>query len=561
MVPTYKTLYVLFTTFVFLLVPTNTKVFAQETTYVPNEVIVKFKNYSDLEGSFSSENVKGVSTTSSEQVLETAKAQGTLTKFDQTLDIKKVKTVVPIKTKNLYGLNTQKNELEKIVKIKYNNNISPKEVAKRLSADPNIEWSEPNFIKKVYAAEPNDPFFPLQWSLKNTGQNGGVAGNDINILKAWDIQKTAENIHICYIDTGGYAFTDYFYTEDYFDINTGYSSNNIFWKNPGEIPGNEIDDDGNGVIDDVYGANTTSGMVGLPNAGCNEPGCGVGHGSLGISVIASVPNNNAAMSGIIQKKANITDIESLLVSGGSVEDVVKGMDYAISVGCKIINASYGSGHYSELENEAMQQAKNAGILFVAAAGNDGKNLDTNPSYPANYDFDNIISVAATNNKGELASFSNYSNTKAHIAAPGEKIPVQSNKWAHDVDYVDGTSFSAPHVTAVSALVWAKNPEWDYKKVREAILKGGRTNQSLQGKVLNAKTLDAYGALTYGTNTPTPTPNSPTPTPSDNKPTPTPTNSPTPTPSVTLKYNPKYDVNKDEKVNILDAITIIEYLFR
>gem|GEM_PF-4602670 len=557
MVPKYIPLLIVLLILVSFLVPVPTKIFALENTYKPNEVIVKFKNSSDLVGSFSSENVKGMSSTNSKKVLETTKTHGTLAKFNQNLDIKKVKTVVPVKintegTKSVKRLETPKNGLENVVKIEYNNKVSPKRASELLLEDPNIEWAEPNFIKKAYTAEPNDPFFKLQWSLKNTGQVGGAAGKDINLLKAWDIQKTAENIPICYIDTGAYAYRDYYYIVP--DATKNEPGVQFFWKNPNEIPDNRIDDDKNGWIDDVYGVDTHI-PQNLASAGCFSTLCGAsGHGSEGVSIIASVPNNNFAMTGILQK-AKVKDVASLSVFGsGTTEDVVKGLNYSVSIGCKIINASYGGGDYSNLEKEAMSQVKNAGILFVAAAGNDGKNLDTNPSYPANYDLDNIISVAATNNKGELASFSNYSSTKAHIAAPGKDIPVESG-WEKDVTYVDGTSFSAPHVTAVSALVWAKNPNWNYKKVREAILEGGKTSQSLQGKVLNGKTLDAYGALIYGTNTPTPTPNNITPTPTPNNSTPTP-----PTPSLTPKYNPKYDANKDSKVDILDVIFLLQYIF-
>ena len=164
--------------------------------------------------------------------------------------------------------------------------------------------------------------------------------------------------------------------------------------------------------------------------------------------------------------------------------------YGVNV--RVINSSWGGGDFSAAMQTAIQAANDAGILFVTAAGNNGTNNDTTAQYPANYNLPNVISVAATDQNDQLASFSNYGATTVDIAAPGVSIysTIPGNKYA----IYSGTSMAAPFVSGVAALAWSIDPNATVADVRNAILQGADPVAGLSGKVVCGGRLDAYNTL-------------------------------------------------------------------
>src|SRR5205807_6013055 len=186
------------------------------------------------------------------------------------------------------------------------------------------------------------------------------------------------------------------------------------WVNPDEIPGNGIDDDGDGYVDDIHGINTVN------NTG--DPNDDHGHGTHVSGTIGAVGNNNVGVVGVCWK-VQIMACKFLDSSGnGFISDAIRCMDYARSKGAKVINASWGTTTFtSQALHDAIDSLRQAGIIFVAAAGNASQDNGVDPIYPASYDLDNIISVAATTRNDDLAVFSNYGATTVDLGAPGDPI--------------------------------------------------------------------------------------------------------------------------------------------
>jgi len=261
-----------------------------------------------------------------------------------------------------------------------------------------VEYAEPNYIVRK-ATIPNDPDFNMLWGLNNTGQTFGTVDADIDAPEAWDITTGSTNVIIAVIDTGvAYNHPD---------------QNENIWVNTAEIAGNGIDDDGNGYIDDIYGWDF------IDNDGYPEDY--EGHGTHVSGTIAAKGNDGIGMVGVMWS-AKIMPIRFLGVSGaGDIGNAVEAITYAVNNGARIINASWGSGGYSLTLYYAIDDAGSKDVLFVAAAGNEGKDSDSFPFYPASFNLPNIISVAATDDDDNLAYFSNYGATSVDLAAPGVDI--------------------------------------------------------------------------------------------------------------------------------------------
>ncbi|MEE9120552.1 MAG: S8 family serine peptidase, partial [Syntrophobacteria bacterium] len=271
--------------------------------------------------------------------------------------------------------------------------------------DPDVEYVEPNYLRYA-TTSPDDTFFSNLWGLNNAGDT------DIDAPEAWDITTGSSSVMVAVIDSG-------------VDYNHPDLAANI-WTNPGEIAGNGIDDDGNGKIDDVRGWDFVDDD--------NDPIDSDDHGTHVAGTIAAVGNNGTGITGV-SWSAQIMPLRFLDAFGsGSVADAIEAIDYAIDKGAKIINASYGSYTFSTAERDAIARARNGGILFVAAAGNDNWNNDSvTKHYPSSYNLANIIAVAATDQSDSRASFSNYGVTSVDVAAPGTSIfstrPDRQTVWS------------------------------------------------------------------------------------------------------------------------------------
>jgi len=332
-----------------------------------------------------------------------------------------------------------------------------------------VEYAEPNYIVHI-SQTPNDPDFSQLWGLNNSGQTGGTSGADINILDAWDIQTGSSSIIVAVIDTG----VDYKHED---------LSANI-WTNSDEIASNNIDDDNNGYIDDVQGWNFV--------ANNNDPFDNNSHGTHVAGTIAAVGNNGIGVIGI-NWASKIMPLKFLDAQGsGSVTDAVEALQYATMMGAKLTNNSWGGTGFSQTLKDAIKAANDAGVLFVVAAGNEGVNNDVIPSYPAGYKVSNIIAVAATDNKDNLAWFSNYGPSSVDIGAPGVDIlsTIPSNAYGMN----SGTSMATPHVSGVLALLMAELPTLTHIEIKQRLLNAIDPITSLKGWVSTGGRLNAYSSL-------------------------------------------------------------------
>jgi subtilisin family serine protease len=279
----------------------------------------------------------------------------------------------------------------------------------RYKATSAYETVQPNF--RYYAsATANDSSYAQLWGLKNTGQtilnssysthNPGISGNDIDAELAWELQSDCSSVTVAVIDTG---------------INYNHADLSASrWVNSGEIAANGLDDDGNGYIDDVYGYDF------IDSDSDPIPADGTYHGTLVAGTIGAKGDNNAGITGVC-KSASIMLIRALGISGGTTSSIVSAINYAINNGAKVINLSLGGASYDPGFDAVITKAKTAGVVVVAAAGNESANNNFTNIYPCNYSQDNLVCVAALDQSYSLASSSNYGTTHVDIGAPGTNI--------------------------------------------------------------------------------------------------------------------------------------------
>lgn len=348
--------------------------------------------------------------------------------------------------------------------------MSVQEAIAQYSQNPLIEYIEPNYTISINTTIPNDPSFNQLWGLDNNGQSGGTPDADIDAPEAWDIQ-TGNNVLIGVIDTG----VDYTHPD---------LINNI-WTNPGEIAGDGIDNDGNGYVDDVHGYDFAN------NDG--DPYDDNGHGTHVSGTIAADGNNGIGVTGV-SWNAQIMGIKFLDANGfGDTFGAIQSVEYATLMGVQLTNNSWGGGGYSQGLYDAIAAAGAAGQLFIAAAGNESNNNDSFPAYPASYNLDNIISVAATDHNDQLAGFSNYGATTVDLAAPG--VSVYSTMPGGEYGYLSGTSMATPHVSGVASLIWSQFPNLTAEEVKARILSYTDPIPALNGITVSGGRLNAYSALT------------------------------------------------------------------
>ncbi len=343
--------------------------------------------------------------------------------------------------------------------------------------DDRVLYAQPNYRVHV-TLTPNDARFTEQYALNNTGQTGGTPDADIDAPEAWDTYTGNPNTIVAVIDTG----VDY----NHPDLKAN------MWTNAGEIPGNGVDDDQNGYVDDIHGYNFVS------NTG--DPMDDYGHGTHVAGTIGAVSNNGEGVAGIAWD-VKIMAVKFLDSSGsGTLTGAIDALNYAVTNGATISNNSWGGGGYYQPLKDAIASAALKDHIFIAAAGNDTNNNDSNPSYPASYDLANIISVAATDHNDELAYFSNFGALSVDLGAPGvdilSTVPT-SGPLSDPSGYkkLSGTSMATPHVTGVVALVRGLHPDWTYSQVISQVLNTVDLIPSLDGKTLTGGRLNAAGAVT------------------------------------------------------------------
>ncbi len=344
---------------------------------------------------------------------------------------------------------------------------SVKEAVSEYQKMPGVVLVEPDY--RVHSQlTPSDPDFNQLWGLHNT------SNTDINAPQAWDLTTGSSNVVVAVIDSG-------------VDYNHPDLAANM-WQNPGEIANNGIDDDGNGYIDDVYGIDTANSDA--------DPLDDNEHGTHVAGTIAAVMNNDKGIVGVAPQTKIIACKFLDAYGGGDTSAAIECLDYLydlkVNHGVNLVatNNSWGGGGSSQILKEAIERHDQEGILFIAAAGNSGQNIDQVPDYPAGYDVANIISVAAIDENDQLAYFSNYGERNVDIAAPG--VNIYSTMPNGLYGSMDGTSMAAPHVTGAVALLAAQLPNESADVYTRLITKLGIQVPSLNGKVAGGQRLVLWG---------------------------------------------------------------------
>ncbi|CAN5561458.1 hypothetical protein BH23CHL2_BH23CHL2_26180 [soil metagenome] len=360
-------------------------------------------------------------------------------------------------------------------------------VLAELNIDPRVAYAEPNFLMSIDQI-PNDPEYPLQWGLDNTGQiiNGtaGIADADIDAPEAWEITTGSPEVIVAVIDSG--------VNFSHPDFGANNRSNSLLWQNSGELcPGcstDGLDNDGNGYIDDWRGWD----FVNLDE----NPHDDNGHGTHVAGIIAARGNNGEGGVGIAPN-VTIMSIKAFGAGGGGTSGgTVGSVLYAANHGAHIINASWGGIAPSISLEEAVDYAGQQGVLFVAAGGNDGFDTDLIGHFPSGLDLNSLISVGATNNRDELADFSNYGLKSVDIGAPGEDV---YSTWVREditlpYRYASGTSMAAPHVTGVAALIKSHFPNATPLGIKNLIFNTADKKESLDGLVSTGARVNAFNAV-------------------------------------------------------------------
>lgn len=309
---------------------------------------------------------------------------------------------------------------------------------------------------------PSDPQLSKQWAIVGT--------TNINVKDAWKITTGDHRVIVGVVDTG-LAF-------NHEDIKGNVALNEK------EIPGNGIDEDKNGYVDDYFGYDMIDHK---PLVGDDDI-----HGTHVSGIIGAKGNNGIGVAGI-NWNVSLLGVRTVPSDGDETDaDVIEAFVYAGKRGARVINCSFGKAQSSMAVNDAINSLKDQ-TLFVVAAGNDSDDIDRRPTYPASFPADNILTVAALSSGGGLASFSNYGLKSVDIAAPGAGIvSTVPTGYAN----LSGTSMASPEVAGAAALVLSKFPTLTPLQLKQALMEGGAPKDILKGKTVSGKMLDVMGTLSY-----------------------------------------------------------------
>lgn len=353
-----------------------------------------------------------------------------------------------------------------------------------LQTDPDVEYAEPNWIYR-HQATSNDTYFTngSLWGMYGTSTTPANQFGS-GAAAAWAAGKTGSAaVYVGIIDEG------YMFAHTDLAANVGV--------NPGEIAGNGVDDDGNGLVDDVRGWDFDG------NNNSIFDGVADDHGTHVAGTIGAVGGNAAGVAGVVWN-VKMLGAKFLGSRGGTTANAIKAVDYftglkARGVNIVATNNSWGGGGYSQALFDAIERANQAGILFVAAAGNSALNCETSSCYPAEYTNANVIAVASITNTGGMSSFSNYGATTIDLGAPGSGIwstvPTQSRRngpITSGYASYNGTSMATPHVTGAVALYKSLNPAATAAQIKSAILNSATPTASLAGRTVTGGRLNVAG---------------------------------------------------------------------
>ena len=419
--------------------------------FVPNEILIKFK--------------EGTSSNAKSKALEAVK--GTVAEEIVTEAMKRA------------------NQREGVIVLRVP--MAALDAISKLKGMTEIEYAEPNWIYNHFATS-NDTYYTNGSLWGMYGATTAPANQyGTGAVTAWAGGNTGLNtglnaVYIGIIDEG------YMYTHVDIAANAG--------TNPGETAGNGVDDDGNGLVDDVYGWD----FAGNDNSVFD--GSGDDHGTHVAGTIGGKGGNSIGVAGVVWN-VRLLSAKFLGSRGGTTANAIKAVDYFTDLKTRhnlnlvATNNSWGGGGFSQALADAIKRAGDANILFVAAAGNSGTNNDTSPSYPSNYISANIIAVASITSTGALSSFSQYGATTVDLGAPGSGIwstvPVSSKgKVVSGYASYNGTSMATPHVTGAAALYASVNSGATAAQIKAAILVSTTPTPSLTGKCDTGGRLNVSG---------------------------------------------------------------------
>jgi subtilisin family serine protease len=316
----------------------------------------------------------------------------------------------------------------------------------------------------VEAAPAVDPDLSKAWGIAKVSAD-----------KAWVTNKGSKNIIVAVIDTG----VDYNHPDLAFNM----------WRNTKALQGMEtgVDPNGDEITGDVVGWDFVHND--------NLPFDDNQHGTHCAGTIGAVGQDGKGISGVSQR-VSIMAVKFLTGQGsGDTAAAVKSIDYAVSRGAKVLSNSWGGkgddGTNGALK-DAIVRAQSAGVLFVAAAGNDGTDNDRDPVFPAAYNLENMVTVAATTETDGMAFFSNRGATTVHVGAPGTNVysTAPGGRYAK----LSGTSMACPHVAGAAALIWSQFPNADYREIKRRLMDSGDALPALSGKTITGKRINVERAL-------------------------------------------------------------------
>jgi subtilisin family serine protease len=417
-----------------------------EPQFVPGEVLVKFRAGTSAAGRSAA--LASVNATAAERVLTAA-----MRRAGDAEGITVVRTAGPVPA-----------------------------AAQALSARGEVEYAEPNWIYQ-HDAVSNDSYYTNGnlWGMYGdatspANQFGSQAG------EAWVRRTDCSSVWVGIIDEG------YYYQHEDLAANAG--------RNPGEVAGNGADDDGNGYVDDVYGWDFDGGNNSVFDGTTDD------HGTHVAGTIGADGGNGKGVAGVCWK-VKLFNAKFLGRRGGTTANAIKAVDYFTDLktrhGINLVatNNSWGGGGFSQALQDAIGRANNAGILFIAAAGNSSYNCETSSCYPAEYPNANVIAVASITSTGALSSFSNYGSTTIDLGAPGSGIystfPASSKgQVVSSYRSYSGTSMATPHVTGAAALYAAGHAGSSAATIKSAILSSVVATTSLNGKTATGGRLNVSG---------------------------------------------------------------------
>ena len=434
--------------FILLFIFLSTTSFAQQAknsgnNYEPGEIIVKFKSNPQVLNTLNGmrKNAKGINLQSSSSQTESMGIQS-IDKLNKKFKVREMKPIIkkPISPQNLKTIRKPIDysalpDLSTLVKIVFDtSSININQVLRAYASDENVSYAEPNYRYYYNDKIPNDARFGEQWALHNTGQTGGTPDADIDAPEAWEIQTGDPNVIVGILDTG-------------VDLDHPDLAANI-WINEDEIPGNGIDDDENGYVDDVHGYDFFNED--------GDPQDDHYHGTHCAGIVGAVSDNGDGVTGVAPNvrimALKIGPPERPILDAG-----IEAIYYAANNGAQITSNSWGGNSYSQALEEAFNYADQVGLVSIGAAGNNDSKQDF---YPAMYEF--VLAVASTDHNDVKSDFSNYGDW-IDVSAPGSEI--LNTKFDDSYYSLSGTSMAAPHVAGLAALLFSEHPDWTPSQVR------------------------------------------------------------------------------------------------